>query len=192
MASVREGDGPPSRPGWPPQAEDVLRARGGDNDALGAILALGYPKLVAFYRGMGLRHADSEELASEALEGMVKGIGRLREADAFEGWFWTIARNRMRSKFRRQRRVERELEYAPVDDPADLAATVDEYSAIREALGLLGERDRQILWLREVEGLSHEEIGSKLSMATGATRVAALRARRRLEEAYARLHPETD
>jgi len=192
MGSVRDGDERPTRPGWPPAADHVTRARDGDTEALGEILALGYPKLVAFYRGMGIRWADSEELASEAMEGMVKGIGRLREPVAFEGWFWTIARNRMRSKFRRQRRVERELEYGPVDDPAELAAQVDEYSAIRQAMAALGERDRQILWLREVEGLSHEEIGGRLSMATGATRVAALRARRRLEESYARLHPETD
>ena len=103
-----------------------------------------------------------------------------------------MARNRMRSRFRRSGRVERELQYGPVPDPADLAVTIDEYSAIRRALVQLPLRDRQILWLREVEGLSHEEIGGRLSMATGATRVAALRARRRLEEAYARLHPEND
>jgi RNA polymerase sigma-70 factor (ECF subfamily) len=141
---------------------------------------------------MGLKWADAEEVASEAMEGMVKGISRLRAPEAFEGWFWTIARYRMRSSFRRKTRIERELEYAPVPDPADLAAEVDEHAAIRTALGMLGDRDRQIIWLREVEGLSHDEIGSRLEMATGAVRVAALRARRRLEEAYSRLHPETD
>jgi RNA polymerase sigma-70 factor, ECF subfamily len=178
--------------GWPPSTEEIDRARSGDDRVLGAILAAGYPKLVAFYRGMGLRWADAEELASEALEGMVRNLPKLREAAAFEGWFWTVARNRMRSRFRKSGRRERELEYGPVADPADLAAMVDEHEAIRTALAQLPDRDRQILWLREVEGLSHEEIGTRLSMATGATRVAALRARRRLEEAYARLHPETD
>lgn len=179
-------------PGWPPTSDQIDAARNGDTVVLGAILSSGYPKLVAFYCGMGLRWADAEELASESLEGMVRNLPRLREAAAFEGWFWTVARNRMRSRFRRSGRVERELEYGPVEDPAELAVTVDEYSAIREAMAQLPPRDREILWLREVEGLSHEEIGSRLSMATGATRVAALRARRRLEEAYARLHPETD
>lgn len=178
--------------GWPPSLADVEAAISGDTRAVGSILTIGYPKLVAFYRGMGIRWADAEELASEALEGMVRNLPRLREPAAFEGWFWTVARNRMRSRFRRSGRTERELEYAPVDDPADLAARVDEHSAIRRALAELPARDREILWLREVEGLSHEEIGGRLSMATGATRVAALRARRRLEEAYARLHPETD
>jgi RNA polymerase sigma-70 factor, ECF subfamily len=178
--------------GWPPSLAEVEAAREGDTQVLGVILAAGYPKLVAFYRGMGLRWADAEELASEAMEGMVRNLPRLREAAAFEGWFWTVARNRMRSQFRRSGRKDRELEYAPVDDPADLAAMVDEHTAIRIALAQLPERDRQILWLREVEGLSHEEIGTRLSLATGATRVAALRARRKLEEAYARLHPETD
>jgi RNA polymerase sigma-70 factor, ECF subfamily len=181
-----------AQPGWPPSTAEVEAARDGDTRMLGAILSMGYPKLVAFYRGMGLRWVDAEELASEALEGMVRNLPRLREPAAFEGWFWTVARNRMRSQFRRSGRRERELEYGPVDDPADLAAMVDEHSAIRTALAELPERDRQILWLREVEGLSHEEIGTRLALATGAARVAALRARRKLEEAYARLHPETD
>ncbi|MDH4307786.1 MAG: sigma-70 family RNA polymerase sigma factor [Acidimicrobiia bacterium] len=190
MGQLDRTEGGSEHGGWPPSHAQIEAARSGDDDALGTILSLGYPKIVSFYRGMGLRWADAEEVASEALEGMVRNLPKLREAAAFEGWFWTVARNRMRSRFRKSSRVERELEYGLVDDPADLAAATDEHAAIRAALDQLPERDRQILWLREVEGLTHEEIASRLAMATGATRVAALRARRRLEEIYAKLHPE--
>jgi RNA polymerase sigma factor (sigma-70 family) len=157
---------------------------------LGEILAAGFPRLVAFYRGMGLRHAECEDLASEAMEGMVRNISGLREAAAFEGWFWTVARNRLRSTLRKKGRVEKELEYAPVDDPADLVVARSEHAVVRTALARLPERDRVILWLREVEGLSYDEIGGRVAMATGAVRVAALRARRRLEAIYAEIHPE--
>jgi RNA polymerase sigma-70 factor (ECF subfamily) len=133
---------------------------------------------------MGLSRADSEELASEAVEGMVKSIRRLREPDAFEGWFWTIARNRLRSRLRRKGRVERELEYGPVDDPESIVMARQEHVTIRMAMARLSDRDRQILWLREVEQLSHEEIAYKLTMRPGAVRVAVLRARRRLTEIY--------
>lgn len=182
----REGD--PRR--WPPDTADVTAARDGDTTLLGEILTIGYPKLVAFYRGMGLPYAEAEDLASEACEGMVRNLRRLREPAAFEAWFWTIARNRVRSRLRRRGRIERELEYAPVDQPDDLVLEADEHRLIRAALSELSPRDRQILWLREVEGLSHEEIAGRLGVATGAIRVAALRARRRLEEIYVRLHPE--
>jgi RNA polymerase sigma-70 factor (ECF subfamily) len=180
-----------ARSGWPPTLDDIVAARDGDRRVLGAILTLGYPKLVAFYRGMGLTSAEAEDLAGEAVEGMVRNMHRLREPAAFEGWFWTVARNRVRSAIRRKGRIEQELEYAPVDDPADLAVARSEHTVIRSAFERLTVKDREILWLREVEELSYEEIGGRLAMATGAVRVAALRARRRLEEVYGGLHPDT-
>ncbi|MFP5333231.1 MAG: RNA polymerase sigma factor [Acidimicrobiia bacterium] len=171
--------------GWPPSRPLVESARAGDPDALGSILVAGFPRLVAFYRGMGLSHADSEEIASQAVEGMVKSIRRLREPDAFEGWFWTIARNRLRSRLRTKGRLERELDYGPVDDPESIVVVREEHVFIRSALEQLPSRDRQILWLREVEQLDYDDIATRLTMRPGAVRVAALRARRRLEELYA-------
>jgi RNA polymerase sigma-70 factor (ECF subfamily) len=170
--------------GWPPSRSQVENARDGDNDTLGLILVLGFPRLVAFYRGMGLSKADAEEVASEAVEGMIKSIGRLREADAFEGWFWTIARNRFRSRLRRKGRVERELEYGLVDDPEAIVMIRQEHITIRAALEHLSPRDREVLWLREVEQLTYDEIAIRMTMRVGAVRVAALRARRRLVELY--------
>ena len=171
--------------GWPPSRPHIESARTGDNDALGSILVNGFPRLVAFYRGMGLSKADAEELASEAVEGMVRSIRRLREPDAFEGWFWTIARNRLRSRIRRKGRIERELEYGPVEDPESIVMIREEHQTIRAALLHLSPRDRELLWLREVEQLTHEEVADRLKMRPGAVRVAALRARRRLVEFYA-------
>jgi RNA polymerase sigma-70 factor, ECF subfamily len=171
--------------GWPPSRPHIEAARDGDSAVLGAILVEGFPRLVAFYRGVGLSRADAEELASEAIEGMVKSVRRLREPDAFEGWFWTIARNRLRTRFRRMGRQERELEYGPVEDPASIVVAREEHVAIRTALVRLPARDREILWLREVEQLSHDEIAGRMSMRPGAVRVAVLRARRRLVELYA-------
>lgn len=179
-----ESDSQPGASGWPPSRDSVDAARGGDTGILGEILVRGFPRLVGFYRGMGLSKADAEELASEAIEGMIRSIGRLREPDAFEGWFWTIARNRLRSRLRRKGRTERELEYGPVDDPESIVVTREEHTTIRAALAHLSERDREILWLREVEQLTHDEIAIRLTMRVGAVRVAALRARRRLEEFY--------
>ena len=174
-------------PPWPPTPETVEAARDGDRRVLGEILTMGFPKLVAFYRGMGLSWADAEELASEACEGMVRNLPRLRRPGAFEAWFWTVARNRVRSRLRKRGRVVHELDHAPGSTPEERVVESDEHALVRAALAELPPRDREVLWLREVVGLSHEEIGGRLGLATGAVRVAALRARRRLEEVYRRL-----
>lgn len=175
--------------GWPPPLSQVEAAQTGDRDALGDILRQGFPKLVAFYRGMGLARAEAEDVASEAVVGMVKGIGSLREPGAFEGWFWTIARNRVRTQLRRRGRVVYEKDQPSIGTPEDLVVIGEEHGQIRVALSYLSTRERELLWLREVEGLAHEEIAGRLGMAAGAVRVACLRARRKLEEAYTRLEP---
>lgn len=176
---------------WPPVRATIEAAVAGDDLALAAILASGFPKLVAFYRGMGLPHSDAEDVASEACEGVVRNLRRLRDPASFEAWFWTIGRNRFRTRLRRKGRIERELDHVPVGDPAESVVEFEEHGFIREALSRLSDRDRAILWLREVEQLSHEEISGRLGLATGAVRVAALRARRRLESAYEELTEES-
>lgn len=185
----RQHKGEPSATAWPPDPDLISAARLGDRDALGTILGLGFPKLVAFYRGMGLPPWEAQDIASDAIEGMVRSIGRLREVNAFEGWFWTIARNRIRTNLRTRARVTYELAPAPVDDPADLSVISEEHGHIRDALSRLSPKDRQVLWLHEVEELSHEEIAGRLGMGAGAVRVATHRARRRLEAIYTKSLP---
>lgn len=190
--SAHHGAAVDSQPSWPPSVTEVEAARQGDREAMGRILATGFPKIVAFYRGMGLRSAESEEIASEAIEGMVLGFARLRESGAFEAWFWTVARNRVRSRLRVRGRVLYERDYIAAEDPGDLAVTREEHAVIRQAMEALSTRDREILWLREVEELEYDEIAGRMRIAAGAARVAALRARRRLETEYARLSPQLD
>ena len=78
--------------------------------------------------------------------------------------------------------------YEPVtpaaSGPEERAIDADDHSRIRGALTMLSVKDRELLWLREVEGLSYEEIGGRLSAATGTIRVACHRARKKLEQAY--------
>jgi RNA polymerase sigma factor (sigma-70 family) len=68
--------------------------------------------------------------------------------------------------------------------PAEQVIVEEEHAQIRSALTSLSTRDRELLWLSEVEGLTYAEVGGRIGAATGTTRVACHRARRRLEEAY--------
>src|SRR5690606_6916001 len=90
-------------PPWPPTFEDVTAARDADREAMGRVLGAGHPRLIAFYHGGGMPYDLVGEIVAGALEGMVRNFPRLREPLAFEAWFWTIARNRMRTALRRRR-----------------------------------------------------------------------------------------
>lgn len=77
-------------------------------------------------------------------------------------WVFTIARNAVRMQ---QRRAQRE---SPLDDlpPAELAATEDPLAALalREALRILPEEEREIVLLHAVSGLKHREIAAILAL----------------------------
>lgn len=178
-------------PPWPPPRDAVVAARGGDNEALGRVLAAGHPRLLAFYHGVGLPRDLVGEIVSDALEAMVRNFGSLRDPDAFEGWFWAIARNRMRSALRRYRAAKNPQDaFVSPSTPEEKAMLDHEHDTIRTALARLSRKDRELLWLREVEGLDYEEIGGRLGATVGTVRVACHRARRRLEEEYLRLAGE--
>lgn len=157
-------------------------------EAMGQVLGAGHPRLIAFYHGVGMPHDLVGEIVADALEGMVRNFPKLRDPDAFEGWFWAIARNRMRTSIRRYRsnRTPQDAFVSP-STPEEKVMVEQEHAMIRAALDLLGARDRELLWLREVEGLDYDEIGSQLGAAVGTVRVACHRARKRLEEAFIKL-----
>lgn len=177
---------------WPPPESLVAEAREGDQRALSRILSAGYPRLVGFFRSSGLPAGEAEDLAADVVEAMLRHFPRLRKPRAFEAWFWSIARTQLRSWIRKRRRPER-LPPVPAEasGPAEQLETADEHQRIRQALGRLSARDRQLLWLREVEGLSYEEIGGRLRAASGTVRVACHRARQRLEEVYRELEADS-
>ena len=181
-----------NRSGWPPARSDVEAARNGDKEAMGVVLGAGHPRLIAFYHGVGMPRDLVGEIVSDALEGMVRNFPKLRDPDAFEGWFWAIARNRMRTSLRRYRsqRTPQDAFVSP-STPEEKAMLREEHLHIRAALQMLPRRDRELLWLREVEGLEYEEIGTQIGATVGTVRVACHRARKRLEEAFMKLEEGT-
>ena len=169
---------------WPPSAELVSAAQSGDDVVLSGILSAGIPKLAAFYRGMGLRSHDAEDLAGDACEAIVKNFAKLREPARFETWFWRVARSKFYDHLRRKRRPGPPPERDAVFDVASEALEVaDDHYEIRVAFLALNGRDRELLWMRDVIGLGYKDISGRLSLSEGAIRIAVMRARRRLEEA---------
>lgn len=179
-----------NQPTWPPDVAVIAAAQDGDRDALGSILRAGHPRLVGFFRGAGPQRADAEDLASQTCEAIVKSIKKLREAQAFEGWFWAIARTNLKGWIRKTRREKR---YPPSDlaprQPDEAFDEVEDHASMRQALASLSDNDRQILWLREVEELSYDDISSKLGTSAATIRVACHRARQRLSESFAAIDP---
>lgn len=171
---------------WPPPRESVVAAIDGDESALHALIVAGMPKLLAFFRGNGFSTHDSEDLAADTAEAVVRSITRLREPDRFEPWFWRIARSKFYDHLRRKRQPppisDRDVSFA---DPVDAVVLSDEHRSVRNAFARLKPRERELLWMRDVIGLEYAEIARRLPLQEGAIRIAVMRARRRLVEVLA-------
>jgi RNA polymerase sigma-70 factor (ECF subfamily) len=167
---------------WPPDVVAVEAAQAGDTAVLALISTAAVPKLVAFYRNQGLRHFDAEDMAADACEAVIRTLPKLRDPRKFEAWFWRIARSKLYDHFRRKQRPtlpgERE---AAMDDPTEAVMIADDHREVREAYQMLKARDRELLWMRDVAGLSYGEIAGRFSAKEGAIRIGVMRARQRLE-----------
>lgn len=160
-------------------------AQAGDHQTLTVIATAAVPKLVSFYRGQGIRSHDAEDLAGDAIESVVRNLPRLRDAARFEVWFWRIARSKFYDHLRRKQKggpplTEREEMF---DDPSDHLLIADEHADVRAAFAVLKQRDRELLWMRDVVGLAYSDMAGRFKLSEGAMRIGVMRARQRLEEA---------
>jgi RNA polymerase sigma factor (sigma-70 family) len=171
---------------WPPPVALVEAAGRGSGDAQDRLYRMVQPRLRAFLRYQGFDPVAADELAADTSVVVVDKVASLRNPQAFEAWFWTVARNQIRARIRSRRRDARLVEPIPPAPrpPDETIIEREEHRILRSALAELSASDRELLWLREVENLSYHEIGGRLGAATGAVRVRCHRARRRLEEAY--------
>src|SRR3954470_12247966 len=125
-----------------------------------------------------LRH---EEDAQDALQStMTRAFAALEGPDReleWRPWLFRIAHNEAVSILRR-RRATFELKDAPAaGDLEDQVAEREELRALRRDLAELPERQRAALILRELNGLSHVEIGAVLGVSPAAVKTAIFEAR---------------
>ena len=103
----------------------------------------------------------------------------------------------MRDEARRDARERKRLELmrsharaeSPVEPEPTALERAEDQALARQALEMLGERDRDALLMRE-EGLDYEEIAEALDLSVASVGTTLSRARRRLMEAYESLQGE--
>jgi RNA polymerase sigma-70 factor, ECF subfamily len=128
--------------------------------------------------------ADAEQ---EVLISLYRGLKSFAFRSSFRTWLYRFTRNRgidyLRAS-RRRRRRDRALRGAPPSrvssDPLESILRDERGRKILRSLALLGDTDRLVVTLREVEGLSMEEIGRTLGLPVGTVKSRLSRARARL------------
>ncbi len=154
----------------------------GHERAFAALYERYYQPLYRYSRSM-LRHdADAQDALQSTMTNAFAALKQGRRDAPLRPWLFRIAHNEAVSVLRRRRPTE-ELP----EDLAGSAASVTEHFEDRERFALLvadlltlPERQRGALVMRELSGLSHEEIAIALGSSAGSVKQTIFEARRSL------------
>ena len=172
----------------------VERVRAGDVNAYEALVAAHEKNVYNLALRMTGNPADAEDMAQEAFLKAYRSLSEFRGDSKFSVWLYRIVSNVCLDFLRRQKRRQTvslsveddEGEETQLDIP-DLAQSPEELlerrmtrEAVQKGLALLPPDHRQILLLREIQGLSYEEIAQALQIEVGTVKSRIFRARKKL------------
>ncbi len=140
--------------------------------------------------------SDAQDIAQDAFLKAVKGLAGLREDGAAGTWLYRITMNVWKNRVRGEKRRsiwktlsldwggdgdDPPLQVKSPEPPVDAAMEkLDEKAALEKAMAQLDPEDRAILLLREVEGLSYQEIAEITEKPLGTVKSGISRAREAL------------
>jgi RNA polymerase sigma factor (sigma-70 family) len=127
-------------------------------------------------------------------EAFTKAFIALRGTDKeiqLRPWLYRIVRNTALTSIRDEPKPAFELDEAQAPDmsPEELAEQHEEITRLMTGLRELPEPQRAAIVMRELEGLSHEQIAASLGLSGGAVRQSIYRARRALRQGLGLLVP---
>lgn len=169
----------------------VAATLAGDRDAFGLLVTRYQDRLFNTLVRIGASREDAADVVQEAFVQAYTKLASFQGASQFYTWLYRVAMNISISR-RRRKRPTASLDAAREatgDEPADRAAgpegtavSHERVAIVRTALAHLGEEQRRILVLREIDGASYEEIAEILELPIGTVRSRLFRARMQLRE----------
>lgn len=151
-------------------------------DAFSELVELYWVRLVALARSVtGV--ADAEDAVQDCLLRAWRKLGQLDAPEAFYSWMVRIV---LRWCYRQAQRRRPTVSLAAVGDLADAAAVnPKETFDVERVLQVLAPRQRAVMHLTIVEGMSDREIGVVLRIDPASVRSHRRRARQRLQAVLA-------
>lgn len=172
--------------------ELAIRAAGGDRDAFDTIVTRHQAHVFRLARMLTRNPDDAEDVLQQTFLSAWRAIGSFRGDASLRTWLLTITRNAALG--RRQDAWREHLDPTPVDElglragwggpsPEDETLSHERSAVFAAAFAALSEGDREILTLRDLEGMSGEEAATMLGLSLPAMKSRLHRARMALAAA---------
>ena len=172
----------------------VRRVQDGDVNAFGDLVAAYEKNVYNLALRMTGSAQDAEDMAQEAFLKAYSSLAGFRGESKFSVWLYRIVSNVCLDFLHKKGKRQTVSLSAEDDDGEDVVLDVPDTAqspeallekkltrdAVRRGLASLPEDARQILLLREIQGLSYEEIGETLGLEAGTVKSRIFRARKKL------------
>lgn len=175
----------------------VQLAQRGDPRAFDALVRRYQHRVVKLVMRYVRDPAEAEDIAQEAFIKAYRALPRFRGDSAFYTWLYRIAINTAKNALASRKRspIEYDLDRADGDEPNHevaarmkdtatpeaLALTEEIRSIVTGAIDALPEDLRKAIQLRELEGMSYEEIANEMECPVGTVRSRIFRAREAID-----------
>jgi RNA polymerase sigma-70 factor, ECF subfamily len=175
----------------------VQRVQKGEKAAFDLLVRKYQHKVVKLVLRYVRSPAEAEDIAQEAFIKAYRALPQFRGDSAFYTWLYRIAINTAKNAIAARDRspIEYELDLSDPeesagmqnrlkdpDTPEGLALTEEIRSIVNSAIEALPEELRTAIVLRELEGLSYEEIAAAMECPVGTVRSRIFRAREAIDK----------
>jgi RNA polymerase sigma-70 factor, ECF subfamily len=172
------------------------RAREGDTEALETLLIAVQPQLYRFSLKMCRQSQDAEDVLQDSMMTLARSFRDFRGASSLSTWLFTIARSfcikkRRKSKFAPAKEeslhtldpFERDTIADRGPSPAEQLETKETWEQVQWGIQQLEPSYREILVLRDIEGLATKEVAEIVGLGSNAVKSRLHRARSQLRDA---------
>ena len=168
----------------------IRQAIGGSSDAFTALMSGHERRMYAICLRICQNAEDAQDCLQDAMLRVYRSLDRFKGESAFSTWLYRVTTNTCLDALRRQKArpgtsLDALLEtgWSPMeegDTPEERAVRREMGAALREMIAELPEDLRVAVVLRDVEGLSYEELAQTLNVNVGTVKSRISRARERL------------
>jgi RNA polymerase sigma-70 factor (ECF subfamily) len=173
--------------------ELVAASASGDPRAFHALVDRHGPGLLRLARSLCRTRSDAEDVVQETFAGAFRGLSRFDGRASVRTW---LSRILVRQAAKAWNRSRRQRDVLTLESPeaqsggwrmpdgrggaTSATSSVDQRLDLRQILESLGEDHRQVILMREIQGLSYAEMAEALDVPRGTIESRLHRARREL------------
>lgn len=167
----------------------IERAQGGDAAALEELLASVAPAIHRFGRSMCKNPSDADDVLQDTLLAVATHLGEFEGRSSLSSWVFSLTRSACARRRRGQKNQphagDEALSERPDEAPSPEATVADRElsDALTRSLDALPDDYREVLLLRDVEGLTAPEAAASLGISVDALKSRLHRARAALRDA---------